>query len=141
MRFLCRAVALCAASGLASAAAIVSRENYGTWNVHIQPPTCHPTYGCVQVFQIDGEGDPATGRPAMTFASCAIGGGCSVDINQWGSLLYTLINRVDDPETELTITQGYWDDTNEYNATGSIPFSGDSGDYTMIITSVTSAPL
>ncbi|KAI3319705.1 hypothetical protein HD806DRAFT_539049 [Xylariaceae sp. AK1471] len=138
MRFSLHALALCA---VGAAAAVVPRENYGTWNVHIDSPVCHPTYGCRQVFDIDGKGDPAIGRPDIVFAGCALGGGCTVDVDQWGGTKYSLINRVNEPaEGQLTVTQIYWDATNEYRASGSAPFTGEAGEYTITITSLTSAP-
>ncbi|KAI0536965.1 hypothetical protein GGR58DRAFT_527840 [Xylaria digitata] len=110
----------------ASAAALAPRETYGTWNVHVKSPVCHVTYGCRQIFDIDGKGDSATGRPDILFAGCALGGGCTVDVDQWGGTTYSLINRVNEPEGYLTVTQIYWDATNEYRASGSVPFTGDA---------------
>lgn len=63
-----------------------------------------------------------------------------MDIDQWGGYLYTLINRVNEPEGQLSITQTYWDDTTEYKASGSVPFAGEAGEYKITITSLTSAP-
>ncbi|KAI0115628.1 hypothetical protein GGR51DRAFT_556066 [Nemania sp. FL0031] len=138
MRFSLHALALYAAG--ASAAALAPRENYGTWNVHVKSPVCHVIYGCRQIFDIDGKGDAATGRPTILFAGCALGGGCTVDVDQWGGTTYSLINRVNEPEGQLTVTQIFWDATNEYRASGSVPFTGDAGEYQITITSLTSAP-
>ncbi|KAF2965511.1 hypothetical protein GQX73_g8050 [Xylaria multiplex] len=124
----------------ASAAALAPRETYGTWNVHVQSPVCHVTYGCRQIFNIDGKGDSATGRPSILFAGCALGAGCTVDVDQWGGTAYKLIHRLNEPEGYLTVTQTYWDETNEYKASGSVPFTGDAGEYTITITKVVSSP-
>ncbi|KAI0442807.1 hypothetical protein F4803DRAFT_550826 [Xylaria telfairii] len=125
----------------ASAAAIAARENYGTWNVHVKSPVCHVIYGCTQIFDIDGKGDPATGRPDILFAGCALGAGCTVDIDQWGGTKYSLIHRVNEPEEgQLTVTQIFWDAKNEYRASGTVPFTGAPGEYKITITNLTSAP-
>ncbi|KAI1735012.1 hypothetical protein F4680DRAFT_436669 [Xylaria scruposa] len=138
MRFSLHAFALCVVG--ASAAVVAPRENYGTWNVHVQSPVCHVTYGCRQTFNIDGKGDPATGRPDILFAGCAVGAGCTVDVDQNGGTTYSLINRVNDPEGQLTVTQIFWDETKEYRASGSVPFTGDAGEYKITITDLTSTP-
>ncbi|RWA09801.1 hypothetical protein EKO27_g5281 [Xylaria grammica] len=140
MQFSLSTLALFAVS--ASAAALAPRENYGTWNVHVKEPVCHVTYGCRQTFDIDGKGGNPEGRPSILFAGCALGAGCTVDIGSPdGALAYSLIHRVDEPEKgQLTVTQFYWDETNEYSASGTTAFTGDAGEYTITVTSVTSTP-
>jgi hypothetical protein len=69
-----------------------------------------------------------------------VGAGCSVDIDQWGGIKYSLINRVNEPEGQLTVTQIFWDETKEYRASGSVPFTGEAGEYKITITNLTSAP-
>ncbi|KAI0406544.1 hypothetical protein F4802DRAFT_596241 [Xylaria palmicola] len=139
MRFSLQALVLGAVG--ASAAAIAPREDYGTWNVHVQSPVCHVIYGCRQIFNIDGKGDPATGRPDILFAGCALGAGCTVDVDPYGGTRYSLINRVNEPEEgQLTVTQIFWDAANEYRASGSVPFTEEAGEYKITISTLTSAP-
>ncbi|KAI8947036.1 hypothetical protein F4801DRAFT_582805 [Xylaria longipes] len=108
MRFSLHVFALYAVG--ASTAAFAPRE----WSV---PSSLIST----QTFDIDGKGDPATGRPDILFA-----GGQAA--------------RVNEPEGELTVTQIFWDETNEYRASGSVPFTGEAGEYKITINNLTSAP-